>query len=250
MKFTVMMSAWCLFVLATCVPANAQNNYNDEGNRTNRQGAENRQSNRQSSRQQSDAQQSDRQQSDARKMIERHDENDDGVLQESELPRSMRDSFSQRDRNGNDELSASELREHARQMRRSIVPVEVVCVWVNDVDQGRLSVDDLQTAYETLSNIDDNGDGKISKSELQQRRQELASKWAKQVVSRLDENDDGQVNEDEAADSFVSRNFDQIDNNSDGKISRQELSSSLASTDRGQQEQGTRSARRSEDQTR
>ena len=56
-------------------------------------------------------------------MIDRHDENDDGVLQESELPRSMRDSFSQLDRNGNDELSASELREHAGQMRRSIVPV-------------------------------------------------------------------------------------------------------------------------------
>ena len=233
MKWRLILASYGLSAVTLCSPIYAQNS------RTN-----NQQSDQHSSRARSN-----RQQSDARRMVERYDNNDDGVLQKSELPQTMRGSFSRLDRDENGELSASELREHAKQMQRSIVPVEVVCVWVSDVDQGRLSMDDLQTAYDTLLEIDDNNDGKISQRELQQRRQELASKWAKQVINRLDENDDGLVDQDEAEESFIAGNFDRIDINEDGEISRNELQRNLASNQHGEQQEN-RSARRSEDHTR
>jgi Ca2+-binding EF-hand superfamily protein len=218
----------------------AQDNYSDE---------QQSYSDEQQSTQQMPQRQSNRQRSDARRMIERYDENDDGMLQRGELPQDMRSSFSQLDRDESGDLSASELREHGRRMQRSIVPVEVVCVWVSDVDQNRLSINDLQSAYDTLQDLDENNDGQISRNELQQRRQQIASRWAKQVVNRLDQDDDGMVDEDEAQDSFLSRNFGRLDGNEDGSISRQELQRSVASN-RQDEQQETRAAQRSQDQTR
>jgi Ca2+-binding EF-hand superfamily protein len=222
-----------LCAITVCIPTYAQNNNPNE----------------QQSNQRASQTQSDRQRMDAQRMIDRFDEDGDSALQRSELPQDMRSNFSQLDRDQNGELSRSELREHARRMQRSIVPVEVVCVWVSDVDQGRLSINDLQTAYDTLQDLDEDNDGQISRRELQQRRQEIASRWARQVVNRLDQDDDGMVNQDEAEDSFLSRNFDQVDNNADGSISRQELRRSVASNRQSEQQQ-TRSAQRSQDQTR
>jgi Ca2+-binding EF-hand superfamily protein len=222
-----------LCAITACVSTYAEENYSDE----------------QQSKQQTSQTQSKRQRSDVRKMIERHDENGDGVLQRSELPQDMRSGFSRLDRDKNGELSANELRDHAGRMQRSIVPVEVVCVWVSDVDQGRLTINDLQTAYDTLMDLDENNDGQISRQELQQQRQQIASRWAKQVINRLDQDDDGLVDQEEAQDSFLARNFDRIDNNEDGSVSRQELQRSIASKQQDEQRQ-TRSAQRSQDQTR
>jgi Ca2+-binding EF-hand superfamily protein len=229
-----------LFALTTCIPTYAQDNYSDE---------QQSYSDEQQSNQQTSQRQSNQQRSDARRTIERYDENDDGMLQRVELPQDMRSSFSRLDRDKSGDLSASELREHGRRMQRSIVPVEVVCVWVSDVDQNPLSIKDLQSAYDTLQDLDENSDGQISRNELQQRRHQIASRWAKQVVNRLDQDDDGMVNEDEAQDSFLARQFDQVDNDSDGSISRQELQRSVASNRQGEQQE-TRAARRSQDQTR
>jgi len=236
MKWRTIALAFCLCAVSACFPAHVLSKEKEK---------DNQQSNQETSRRM----QSNRDRSDAQRMIERYDENDDGALERSELPRNMQSDLSRLDRNEDGKLSASELRDHARQMRRSVVPVEVVCIWVSDVDQGRLSINDLQNAYDTLNDIDENNDGKISKNELQQRRNELASKWVKQVVSRLDENDDGSIDEDEAEDSFLARRFDQFDTNGNGKISRQELKSTLTSN-QGENRDQTRSARRSDDQTR
>ncbi len=188
----------------------------------------------------------------AQHMINQYDENEDGVLERSELPRDKRSSFSKLDRDGNGKLTANELKQHAQNMKRRVVPVEMIYIWVSDANRGGLSLNDLQDAYDTLQDIDDNGDGQISRDELQQRRQEITSKWARTLLKRLDDNDDGQVSEDEAQGTSLARQFDQIDQNGNNEISRQELRKYLASDqNRNQgQEQDYRSARRSRDQSR
>jgi Ca2+-binding EF-hand superfamily protein len=232
MRWRIFTAAGCLCAITACISAYAQND----------RSSDQRQSNQQSSQTQAN-----RQRSNAQQIIQRHDENGDGTLQRSELPQDMRSNFSQLDRDQNGKLSASELRAHSARKQRGITPVEVVCVWVSDADQGRLSVNELQTAYDTLLDLDENNDQQISRREVQQRRQEIASRWSKQVVNRLDQDDDGMVDQDEAKDSFMAGNFDQIDNNSDGSVSRQELQRSVTSNRQDEQPQ-SRSAQRSQNQ--
>lgn len=233
MKLRIMTTGCCLCAMTACLPVYGQNQKQDTYETD----------------QQSTQAKSDQQQSDARQMIDQYDENGDGMLQRSELPQNMRRNFSQLDRDKSGDLSASELRQHSRKMQSNTVPVEVVCVWVSDVDRGRLSLDDLQTAYDTLQDLDENNDGQISRNELQRRRQEIASRWSKQVVKRLDQDNDGQVDQEEARDSFLARQFDHVDRNGDGNISRQELQRSIASSQQNEQS-GTRSAQRSQEQAR
>jgi Ca2+-binding EF-hand superfamily protein len=167
----------------------------------------------------------------ARHFIEDFDEHGDGALTRDELPRRIRDQVRRLDRNGDGRLTAEELRHHGNRAaaRRRAGPDEVVYIWVTDADSGHLSLNDLQQAYASLQEIDDNGNGDISREELGQRRQELFVRWAGRVTERLDDSGDGRISSREAQDTFLETHFDRLDNNRDGAISQRELSQCIAS---------------------
>jgi Ca2+-binding EF-hand superfamily protein len=86
-----------------------------------------------------------------------------------------------------------------------------------------LSLGELQRAYDTLQKIDEDGDGELARAELQACSQANVNRGARMVTTRLDENGDKQISEDEARGSFLSGRFDDVDSNGDGKIERSEL---------------------------
>jgi Ca2+-binding EF-hand superfamily protein len=162
----------------------------------------------------------------AQHFIDDFDENDDGQLQRKELPPRMRDRFSSLDRDGDNRLSRQELFRHgqaARSQRNPVAPLEFVYIWVTDADQGHLSLNELQRAYDTLQKIDQDGNGELARSELQACREANLSKWARMVTTRLDENDDDTISEQEAQGTFLTGRFDELDTNGDSRIDKQEL---------------------------
>ena len=183
----------------------------------------------QSAKDQSDQERTRQQESTARKFLDKYDENEDGILTQDELPRDMRDGFSRLDRNGDDEVTVAELRQHASRMqaKKRAIPVEIIYIWATDADQGRMSRQDLQDAYETLREIDENDDGRISQAELRDRREQNATQWAKTILNRLDDDDDGQLAQDEVEGTFLGRRFDEVDKNSNDLISQRELQQCL-----------------------
>jgi Ca2+-binding EF-hand superfamily protein len=120
----------------------------------------------------------------ARQFIRNHDRNDDGYLMRSELPQRMYDDFARIDRNDDRYLSRSEIERVAQQDKanfsqrssngsstsQATQPARVVVVWVADVDDRQLDLGDLQQAYEKLQQVDDDGDGDISRGEVSEFR--------------------------------------------------------------------------------
>jgi Ca2+-binding EF-hand superfamily protein len=234
---------------------------NDQRSSDSRTGED--QSSRQSDRQrqadrqrQESTQQQSRSFRSASQTIERFDENGDGALQRGELPDNLRTSFSRLDRNSDRKISSTELRQHARRMARRVIPLEVVYIWVNDADQGQLSLNELQDAYQTLQAIDRDGNGRLSSQELRQRREQNAERWTQTVINRIDDDDNGQISWQEARDTFLSNRFDSVDKNRDDRISRSELrqclmarSGSQSKQDQdGQSRSDTSQARRTDSQ--
>ncbi len=169
------------------------------------------------------------------RLIDEFDQNNDGVLSRSELPRRLRAQFSQLDRDGDGHLTASELqRRQAAGQRGRHVPAEFIYIWVADEGNGQLSLDELQRAYGTLREIDENNDGQLSRSELRDRREQLQARWSRNLVNRLDENDDGKISQDEARQTLLGQRFDEIDRDGDGFVSRQELQQCLSGRESGQ----------------
>jgi Ca2+-binding EF-hand superfamily protein len=173
----------------------------------------------------------------ASQMIERFDKNGDGALQRGELPENLRTSFARLDRNSDKKLSSTEIRQHARRMARRVIPLEVVYIWVSDADQGQLSLNELQDAYQTLQSIDRDGNGKLSSQELRQRREQNADRWTQTVMKRIDDNDNGQISLQEARDTFLANRFDRVDKNRDDRISRNELRQCLMARSGSQSQQ-------------
>jgi Ca2+-binding EF-hand superfamily protein len=161
----------------------------------------------------------------AKQFINDFDDDNDGSLSRNELPRRLRNQFGRLDQNKDDQLTREELRQHTQssQRRRPVQPIEFVYIWVSDADQGSLSLNELQRAYDTLQKIDKDGDGELARQELQACRQANLDRWARMVTTRLDENNDNQISEDEAQGSFLTGRFDEIDSDGDGKIQRSEL---------------------------
>lgn len=176
---------------------------------------------------------------DPQQFIQDHDDDGDGQLDRQELPRRMRDQFERLDRNRDGSLTKEELSQHAGRVsqRQQALPLEVVYIWISDADRGHLSLNELQRAYDTLQKIDGDGNGELSQSELRTRQTQIASRWAKMIADRLDENDDGRVNKSEAEGTFSGTEFTKLDRNGNGGLSVDELQHCILSDDMDSDEQ-------------
>lgn len=173
--------------------------------------------------------------------FQRHDRDDDGYLSRQELPSNLRDGFEDLDRNSDDYLSQSELREHAQKSMAQQSPVIVTYVWVLDANQGRVKLNDLQQAYDALMEVDQDGDGEITRQELNQRQQRIASRWIDKCFQQHDENNDDEISRDEAQGSQLAGRFERVDRNSDDRLTRSELRQSLQTSSRGSQLESSQS---------
>jgi Ca2+-binding EF-hand superfamily protein len=194
----------------------------------------------------------------ARDFVHQYDEDDDGYLSRRELPLSMREHFHDLDRDGDDYLSRSELERHSARLLSAVrqhamqssgnsgrifqvAPVDVTYEWVVDADSGQVNLEDLQNAYEVLRQIDQNGDGRITRSELRDRREQIVSTWIDHSFEQFDEDGDGAITQQEANQTLLQERFDRLDRNGDAELTRGELRRSVetASEHWGPQDQGT-----------
>lgn len=160
----------------------------------------------------------------ARSFITRYDQDDDGYVSRTELPRDMRQEFSKLDRDGDGFLGRKELEQHAQMaQRRGATPVEVLYLWVIDANDGKMDFNQIQDAYSELRKIDKDNNGQITRNELSDRREQVVSRWCDQCFERLDKNDDGQLSQSEAADSTFGQKFSQFDRNDNGQITKSEI---------------------------
>ena len=204
--------------------------YDDEYRQQDRRGQRQTRSNQRNSTQRrysSDASQQRNIDMSGQAFIEQHDLNDDGKLTRNEMPEGMRQTFRQIDRNNDNYLTRQELQQHARGQSTQSQPVHIAYIWVTDANQGQMSLEDLQQAYDLLQQVDNDGNGQISRRELRARRQEIISNWVDSTFRRHDENDDGRINRDEANATAMAQRFEQLDRNGDDRISRDELQRSL-----------------------
>jgi len=179
--------------------------------------------------------------------ISRYDSNKDGKLSKSELPDKLKDGFDKIDSNGDGNLDSNELKAHAQRMMQAEIPTEVMFVWIEGANNGRMHLHDLQSAYDMLRKLDENGDGHISRDELRDRRKKVVTHWINRSFERLDENDDDKISRDEAQNSNLAQRFDRLDEDHDGSLSRSELRDAFtghthatASSDNQQQQQQQR----------
>jgi Ca2+-binding EF-hand superfamily protein len=181
--------------------------------------------------------------------IQRHDRDGDGYLSKQEMPQDMRGDFDRLDRDSDGYLSRQELQRHAQQAQGG-TPVEVTYVWVLDADAGNLSVSDIQDAYNELQKMDKDGDGKITRQELQSRREQVVGKWCDKCFDRLDSNNDGELSQSEAQNSEFANDFQEFDRNSDGSLTKSEIHRTMH--DRFQSQSASRQNRQnsSDDQRR
>lgn len=170
--------------------------------------------------------------------VRRQDDDDDGRLSRQELPPKMRSGFDRIDRDSDGYLSRSELRQHAARAASNQSPVVVTYVWVLGANQGSVKLADLQQAYSVLQEIDQDEDGEISREELRERHQKIASRWLDKCFQQHDENDDDQITRREAEGTHLSKRFDKLDRNSDDKLTRSELRQSFQSASGRSQSQG------------
>lgn len=159
----------------------------------------------------------------ARQFIRQHDQNEDNHLSHRELPSHMRQNFDSLDQDGDGFLSQSELARHATQAMSRQTPTEVTYVWIIDAHSGRTNLKDLQQAYALLRQIDQDEDGYITRSELKERQQKVASYWTNHCFDCLDEDSDDQITRSEASGSLLGEQFDQVDEDGDSQVSRSEL---------------------------
>jgi Ca2+-binding EF-hand superfamily protein len=177
----------------------------------------------------------------AQQYVERFDEDGNGAIDRPEASRWLSQRFDRLDRNGDDSVTSSELERGRRRSRgmasdqRRTLPVEVVYIWVADLDRGELNLDDIQSAYETLRQVDANDDGQITRSELNEQRQEMLGRWAQSMINRADSNDDNRISRQEASGTAIGHSFARIDRNGDNQVTRQELRQSMS----GQFRQGS-----------
>lgn len=165
----------------------------------------------------------------ARAFIRRHDSDEDGKLSRRELPLRMRSDFDQLDINHDGSVTQEEVQKHASMAMRSArgrmssSPVEVTYVWILDADRGEVELQELQNAYDALRKIDKNNDGKVTRDELRQRREQVASQWCDKCFDRLDRNQDGELSKSETEGTSFGEEFSQADRNNDQMLTKSEI---------------------------
>jgi Ca2+-binding EF-hand superfamily protein len=165
----------------------------------------------------------DRIRSGTQQFMQRYDQNRDGYLARNEVPAAMRQNFDRADLNHDGYLSGSELRQRAQLAASERAPVLFTALAIIDAERGRVDVDDLQQAYDILQRIDENGDGEITRDELQHGAQRVAQRIVDRVFQKLDQNEDEQITLNEASDSPLAQRFQEFDENRDNRLTRNEL---------------------------
>ncbi len=195
------------------------------------------------------------------RFIRQNDDNDDGVIVRSEMPRGMYDEFQRIDTNDDRRLTRQEIASYASQTGERLAnrsrqqngsqqsrsqqsgsqqssmsqsdstrqsgqqesdPMSTAYVWVIDANHGHMDRKDLQKAYSVLSKLDTNSDGEISQNELEQGREEVMSEWCDTCFDALDNDNDNRLTRSEAEDSMFANSFDQYDRNDDNQLTRSE----------------------------
>lgn len=164
---------------------------------------------------------------DAKKFIKDHDKNNDNKLSREELPKKLRDGFKQIDRNKDGKLDSKELQRHAsRMVRRRPRIVEVVYFAIDAPRSPKITLKELQEAYEVLRKLDKDGDGKLEEKDIRAFHKERLTKRIDTMIKNLDNNDDGKISKDEARGMLVDR-FKKLDSNNDDFLDKQELHAAL-----------------------
>lgn len=123
-------------------------------------------------------------------------------------------------------------RSHFSQRRSSLtidddaphtVPAEVTFGWMVAAQGGAQRLRELQHAYELLQQLDEDGDGHITRTELRDRIEHALARWIEYGFERLDADGDDALSRSEAARSMLQERFDRLDANGDGLLTRSEL---------------------------
>jgi Ca2+-binding EF-hand superfamily protein len=154
--------------------------------------------------------------------IKEYDRNGNGMLERNEVPRWLRDRFSELDTNHDGKLSKDELEKGIVHLQPRQRPSDVVFVLIEMSDCDDECVGEIQQMYDVLRQLDTNHNGKIDPEELKATRQRLLEERVDRRIEELDANRDGKISKDEAR-GRIKENFDTIDTNHDGFISRDEL---------------------------
>ncbi len=184
----------------------------------------------------------------ASRFIRQNDDNDDGVIVRSEMPRGMYDEFQRIDTNDDRRLTRQEIASYAAQTGEQLAnrsrqqsgsnrqsgqqesdPMSTAYVWVIDANHGHMDREDLQKAYSVLSKLDTDSNGEISQDELEQGREEMVAEWCDKCFDALDDDSDNRLTRNEAANSMFAKSFDQYDRNNDDQLTKSEAKQGVQS---------------------
>jgi len=155
-------------------------------------------------------------------LIQDYDKNGDGFLQKDEVPPYLRDHFKELDTNRDGKLSQEELEHGAAFLQPRRRPSDVVFVLIEMSDCDDDCHGELQRAYDILSKLDKNKDGKIDPGALKAVRQQLHEERIDNIIQELDTDKDKRISKAEAR-GPIRANFERLDANGDGFIDRNEL---------------------------
>jgi len=151
-----------------------------------------------------------------------YDRNKDGYLSKDELPEWLHHNFARLDTDKDGKISKEELTRGVTYLQQRRRPSDVVIVLVEMSDCDECCTEELQRAYEFLSKLDKNKDGKIDADELKAGREMLVKERVERILKRLDTDRDGKISAKEAR-GLIKEHFEQLDTNKDGFVDRDEL---------------------------
>jgi len=156
-----------------------------------------------------------------------YDRDKDGYLSKDEMPDWLHYNFARLDENKDGKISRDELQKGMTYLQQRRRPSDVVIVLVEMSDCDECSGEEIQRAYEFLSKLDKNKDGKLDAEELKAGREMLVKERVDALIRRLDADKDGKISRQEAR-GMVKEHFDQLDTNKDGFVDRGELTAGAA----------------------
>jgi Ca2+-binding EF-hand superfamily protein len=154
--------------------------------------------------------------------MKEYDRDNDGFLSKEEMPDWLHYNFDRLDTNKDGKISKDELTKGMAYLQQRRRPSDVVIVLIEMSDCDECCGEEIQRAYEFLSKLDKNKDGKLDAGELKAGREMLVKERVDGLIRRMDANKDGKISRQEAR-GMVKEHFDQLDRNKDGFVDRDEL---------------------------
>jgi len=157
------------------------------------------------------------------------DKNGDGVLTEDEVPEKLADKLAAADANGDGQVTKEELQQ-ARPGRGGGPggpggPPSIDQVFERfDLNRdGKLTKDELpEPVAERIMKADADGDGAVTKEELEQARRKMGGRFIDKLFERFDANQDGKLTKEELPAQFAEKLM-QADADGDGAVTKEEL---------------------------